>query len=342
MTAHVAPWKKDAVASLVSKLGETKVVGIIDVRGVPAPAFQTMRSNLRDKAQITMLKNSLARLALQEAGKKRSGMEGLVGAVDGQCALVTSDLNPFRLFKQLDATKTKMPARGGEISPEDIEIKAGDTPFKPGPIVGDLQKAGLPAAIEQGKVVIKRDKLLVKEGDEISREVALVLSKLEIFPITVGLDLRAAFEDGVVFEKDVLVVDDAEYFGKVRSAAAEALNLAVFIGHPNEVSTKPLLTKAHFSALNLAANAGVMNSETVRLALAKARASMIALASKAPEALDDDLKAALSRAPAAPAKGEGGAATGAAKEDRKDDKGKKDDEKASEEEAAAGLSALFG
>ena len=115
----------------------------------------------------------------------------LMSVVDGQCAIVISDLNPFRLFKQLDATKTKMPAKGGETSPEDIEVKAGDTPFKPGPIVGDLQKAGVPAAIEQGKVVIKKDKVLVKEGDEISRDVALVLSKLEIFPMTVGLDLRA-------------------------------------------------------------------------------------------------------------------------------------------------------
>ena len=341
MTAHVARWKKEAVAKLASKLADSKVVGIIDVKGVPAPAFQTMRSDLRDKVQITMLKNSLARLALKEAGKKREGVDGLVGAIEGQCAIVTSDLNPFRLFKQLDATKTKMPAKGGEISPEDIEIKAGDTPFKPGPIVGDLQKAGLPAAIEQGKVVIKRDKVLVKEGEEISREVALVLSKLEVFPITVGLDLRAAFEDGFVFEKDVLVVDDAEYLGKVRSAASGALNLAVFIGHPNATTIRPLLAKAHYSALNLAVNADVMNSETIKLALAKARAQMMALASRAPEALDDELKGALSAAPTAQARGKDEASKDV-EGDKKDDKGKKDEEKVSEEEAAAGLSALFG
>ena len=139
MTAHVASWKKEAVAGLVSRISKGQVVGIVDVRGVPAPAFQTIRANLRDKAEITMLKNSLIRLALQEAAKDKKGIETMVDAVDGQCAIVTSSLNPFRLFKQLDATKTKMPAKGGETSPEDIEVKAGDTPFKPGPIVGDLQ-----------------------------------------------------------------------------------------------------------------------------------------------------------------------------------------------------------
>ena len=338
MSAHVAPWKKEAVSKLASQISDSKVVGIIDVRGVPAPAFQTMRTNLRDRVQITMMKNSLMRLAIKEAGKKLKGVDGLVESVDGQCAVVTSELNPFRLFKQLDSTKTKMPAKGGETAPDDIEIKAGDTPFKPGPVVGELQKAGLPAAIEQGKVVIKKDKLLVKKGEEISRDVALVLSKLEIFPITVGLDLRAAYEEGMVFGKDVLAVDDAEYLARVQLAATSALNLSVFVAYPTEASIRPLLSKAHMSAFNLAVNAGVVNSDTVKMMLSKANAQMLSLASKMPDALDDELKGKLSAAPTQSPKKEDDEDKG----DQKDDKDKKDDEKVSEEEAAAGLGALFG
>jgi len=339
MTAHVAPWKKEAVNKLASQIAGSKVVGIIDVHGVPAPAFQTMRTNLRDKVQITMVKNSLMKLAIQEAGKKLKGVDGLAESVDGQCAVVTSELNPFKLFKQLDATKTKMPAKGGETAPDDIEIKAGDTPFKPGPVVGELQKAGLPAAIEQGKVVIKKDKLLVKKGDEISRDVALVLSKLEIYPITVGLDLRAAFEEGMVFSKDVLAVDDAAYLAKVQLAATSALNLSVFVAYPTEASMRPLLSKAHMNALNLAVNAGIANSETIKMMLSKANAQMLSLASKVPDALDDELKGKLSSAPAPPPAEDD---EGQKKGGDKDDKDKKDEEKVSEAEAAAGLGALFG
>jgi large subunit ribosomal protein L10 len=339
MTAHVAPWKKEAVAKLATHISDCKVVGIINIRGVPAPAFQTMRSNLREHVHITMLKNSLMKLAIQEAGKKRDGIDGLAGSIDDQCAIVTSDLNPFRLFKQLNSTKTKMPAKGGETSPEDIEVKAGDTPFKPGPVVGELQKAGLPAAIEQGKVVIKRDKVLVKKGDNIPREVALVLSKLEIFPITVGLDLRIAFEDGTLYAKDVLEVDDLEYLARVRLAATSALNLSVYAGYATAVSVRPLLAKAHTNALNLAVNSGVVNAETIKLMLAKASSQMMALASRAPEALDEELKKTLmSDAPATtPRKDDDEGDSG-----KKDDKDKKDEEKVSEEEAAAGLGALFG
>ena len=337
MTAHVAQWKKEAVANLVSRMSTGKVVGIIDVRGVPAPAFQTIRASLRDKADITMLKNSLIRIALEEASKSRKGMEKLADAVDGQCAIVTSSLNPFKLFKQLDATKTKMPARGGESSPEDIEVKAGDTPFKPGPVVGELQKAGIPAAIEQGKVVIKKDKLLVKKGDKITREVALALAKLEIFPMTVGLDLHAAYEDGMVYGKDVLAVDDEEYLGRIKLASSGALNLAVFISFPTSASIRPMLSKAHMNALNLAVNAKVANDETIRLMLSKANVQMLSLASRLPpDGLDDDLKNALGAAqkPSEPKKTDEGK-----KEEKKEDK---KDEKVSEEEAAAGLGALFG
>ena len=336
MTAHVASWKKDAVAGLVTMMNKGAVVGIIDVSGVPAQAFQTIRTNLRGKAEITMLKNSLIKIAIKEAAKDKKGLDQLVEAVDGQCAIVITTLNPFKLYKQLDATKTKMPAKGGEVSPEDIEIKAGETAFKPGPIVGELQKAGLPAAIEQGKVVIKKDKVLVKKGDKIPRDVALVLAKLEIFPITVGLDLHAAYDDGMVFKKDVLAVDDAEYMGRVLAAASGAMNLAVFVSYPTTASIRPMLANAHMKALNLAVNAKVANEATIKLMLAKANAQMLSVASKVPSALDDELKGALSAAPKAPEQTKGGEAK---KEDKKDEK---KEEKVSEDEAAAGLGALFG
>jgi len=332
--AHVASWKKEAVSALSTRMAKSKVVGIIDVKGVPAPAFQTMRTNLRGKAEIIMLKNSLLKIALQEAAKDRKGLDKLAESVDGQCAVVTTELNPFRLFRKLDSTKTKMAARGGEVAPDDIEVKAGETPFKPGPVVGELQKAGLPAAIEQGKVVIKKDKLLVKKGDKIPRDVALVLGKLEIFPLTVGLNLNAAFEDGFVYRRDVLAVDDVQVLNQVKQAAVGALNLAVFASFPTALSIRPMLANAHFKALNLAVNASVANEETIKLMLAKANAQMLSLASKVPAALDDELKAALEGAPKPP-EDKGG------KEPEKKEE-KKEEKKVSEDEAAAGLGALFG
>ena len=183
--------------------------------------------------------------------------------------------------------------------------------------------------------MIKKDKVLVKKGEKIPREVALVLSKLEIFPITVGLDLHAAFEDGMVYKKYVLAVDDVEILNRVRQAAAGAFNLSIHAAFPTVFTIRPMLAKAHMDALNLAVNADIPNKGTIKLMLAKANAQMLSLASKAPAALDDELKGALSSVPKHPPSKGGEGKPEAKKEEKKE-------EKVSEAEAAAGLSALFG
>src|SRR5437667_9772525 len=102
---------------------------------------------------MTVAKNILLRLAVQQASEKKPALDQLCETIEGQTAVVTADINPFRLFKELEATKTRAPARGGELAPEDLWVRAGETPFKPGPVVGELHKAGIPAAIGRGKVM---------------------------------------------------------------------------------------------------------------------------------------------------------------------------------------------
>jgi large subunit ribosomal protein L10 len=108
-----------------------------------------------------MTRNTLIKQAFQELGGDIGGLEK---HISGHSALIFTDDNPFRLYKQLEKTKTKMAAKPGEKAPEDIVVEKGPTSFRPGPIVGDLQKAGLPAAIEAGKVKIRETKTVAEGG----------------------------------------------------------------------------------------------------------------------------------------------------------------------------------
>jgi large subunit ribosomal protein L10 len=331
-------WKTKLVDSMVDQINKSPVVGLVSVQGVPGSQMQKMRANLREHMTMKVMKNTFLEIALKKASKKKKGLENMIPQIEGQMAILLSDYNPFKLYRQLDETKTKMAARGGEKAPADIEVKAGETPFKPGPIVGELQKAGIPAAIEQGKVVIKKDKLVVKAGDIISRDVALVLGKLEIFPLIVGLKLKAAYEDGLVFDQKTLAIDQTVYIGMIQDGARSALNLSVFAAIPNKISIKPLLAKAHMEALNLAVNSEYPAPEALKLLIAKANAQSVALASQLPpEALDDEARAMLSKRPSG---GSGPSAGGEKKDEKKEEK--KEEKKMTEEEAAAGLGALFG
>lgn len=196
MKARVAAWKKEEVEEIKHVLTKNPVLAVVGIGGIPSPNMQKIRRSLREKATVRSGKNNLLQLALEEAEKERPGVKQLETLVEGQTALVGTTLNPFQLYKQFSSSRTKAAAKAGQKAPFDIEVKKGDTPFKPGPVVGELQKAGIPAAIDSGKVIIKSNKVVVKQGEVINAELASALDKLGIHPIEIGLDVRGVFEIG--------------------------------------------------------------------------------------------------------------------------------------------------
>lgn len=278
--AHVAEWKYGEVKELTDLLTDKKVIGIIGMGGIPAPQMQQMRSGLHENAIVRSAKNKLIFRALDEAGKNVKGLNALKESVNGQSAIIATDMNPFKLFAQIKSTRTMAPARGGETATHDIMVRAGDTPFKPGPVVGELQKVGIPAAIQEGKVVIKTDKVIVPEGKKIPTDVAQMLARLEIFPVEIGMTLHAVFEDGDIFKADVLDIDIDEFMGRMKQASSNAFNLAIETGWINELTIQPLLMKAYNNAFTLACEQGIVNKETIKHLVSKANANMLALKNK--------------------------------------------------------------
>lgn len=280
MEAHVAEWKFGEVKELTDLFANNKVVGLVGIGGIPAPQMQQMRKNLVGSAKVRSAKNNLIIRALDDAEKQVKGISSLKESLTGQTAIIATDMNPFKLFAQIKATRTMAPAKGGEIATHDIEVKAGDTPFKPGPIVGELQKAGIPAAIQEGKVAIKTDKVIVPEGEKIPKDVAQMLTRLEIFPMEIGMELFAAYEDGNIFKPDVLDIDIDGFLSKMSSASTNAFSLAVEMGWITSETIQPLLTKAYNNAFILALEQGIINKATIKHLISKANANVLALKNK--------------------------------------------------------------
>jgi len=332
--AHVAAWKKDKVSELAQQMIDNPVVAIVDVHGIPGPQIQEMRAGLREHAVLMMTKNKLMLLALETAAKERPGLEKLKDAVDGQCAMVATDLSPFKLFRQLEATKTAAPAKGGDIAPMDIVVPKGPTKFAPGPIIGDLQKIGVPAAIDGGKIVVKKDAKLVEKGQPIPANVAAMLPKLDILPMIVGMNLASAYEDGMVYDRGVLDIPEDYYPTMFAAAAYNARALGVSIVFPTTETVVPLIAKAYREALGLSVSAAIPTRDSIGILLAKADSQMLSVASAVGS--DDERIAARLSARSAVAAAPVTAAAPAVQEEEEEE------EEVSEEEAAAGLSALFG
>jgi len=267
----VRPEKLARVEALSEHLLARPVTAVVGVRGVPAAALQSMRRELRGRDHpILVATNSSIRHALEAAAKKRPSLAPLLDHVVDQTALLSADGNPFSLFQEFARTRSPTPARGGEVAPKDIFVPAGTTSFKPGPIVGELQHAGLPAAIEKGKVVLKKDTTIVKAGQVISREVAGLLTRLEIYPLEVGLTLRAVVDGTTFYPPEVLAVDLEAQRAELVRAAHRALGLAVEIGYPTSATVPLMFSKAHRRALGVALAAGWVTKETIEPLFAKA------------------------------------------------------------------------
>jgi large subunit ribosomal protein L10 len=312
-TAHIPEWKVKDVEELIEKISKSRVVGVVGVREIPASNLQQMRGSLRGNVEIRMVRNTIARRALEASAPE---VRPLADFIEDQTALIFSNDNAFKLNSLLEKGKQPMPIKAGSRAPKDIVVEAGETTFSPGPMVGKLQAAGIPAAIKGGKVVINQRITLAKEGEIVPAKTADILKTMEIFPRNVGLELRAAFEGGLIFKSKDLSINVDSKIAELCNASAMAMSFAVEIGYTTPVTIGPMLQKAQTKARALVLEAAIPVPSMMEFILAKAAANA--------KAIDN-----IARGETAPA-----AAAPAAKEEK--------EEKKDEGDTAAGLGALFG
>ncbi len=263
--------KIERVRTLARDVLAKPVTALVGVRGVPASALQSMRRELRARGHpIVVATNSALRHALETAASERPSLRPLLDRVQDQTALLAADGNPFAIYDEFSRTRSPTPARGGEVAPKDIVVPAGTTSFKPGPIVGELQHAGFPAAIEKGKVVLKKDTTIVRAGQTISREVAGLLTRLEIRPLEVGLAVRGIVDGTTFYPPELLAIDLESQRQEIVRGAHRALGLAVELAIPTRETLPRLVTRAHRRALSVAIAAGFPTPETIEPLLARA------------------------------------------------------------------------
>ncbi|UCD02906.1 MAG: 50S ribosomal protein L10 [Candidatus Aenigmatarchaeota archaeon] len=271
----VSAKKKLDLKNLVEEIDKYPVVGLLDMHKLPAKQLHQIKEQLRGRAVIKMVKKRVIMRAL-EASKKED-ISKLEEKIQNQPAMLFSEGNPFELAQLIARSKTKAPAKAGDIAPYEIVVSAGPTSLPPGPAIGELQRAKIKAGVEGDKIVVKEDSVVAKEGDVIDANLADLLSKLDIEPMEISLNLLAIWDEGMVFGKDILFIPKEHYIGQLQSGYASAFNLAINIGHLTKDTVPGLLVKAHQEAKALVSEAGIITKETVGIVLAKASAQADAL-----------------------------------------------------------------
>src|SRR3989338_5309842 len=247
---HVSKKKIEELIKIKELIKKYKVISIVDLTTLPSSNLQAIRNKLRDKIEFRVTKKSLIIRAIDEV--KEKDLSKLKPYLENSIpALLFSNEDPFRLFRLIKDNKTNAPAKPGQLAPADLTIQAGPTPFTPGPIIGELGAVGLQTSVEQGKIVIKKDKLVVKQNEVIKPEVASILAKLGVEPIEVRMSVLGIYDNGIIYEKSVLDISQEEYINNIKLAHFQALKLAEEIGYISKDNVESLLIKAFRNALAL-------------------------------------------------------------------------------------------
>ena len=271
-------------ADKIRKLAKDySIVGVVDVEGLPAPQFQRIRASLQKTAKVLIVKKNLIELVLNELEKTHSGITQLVDKMSGVVGLVFTNDNPFTLYKFVKKNKSSAPAKVGAIAPSNITVPAGPTSFAPGPIIGELGALKIKAGINAGKVEIKEDCVVAKEGDVISGDLAGILSRLGIEPMEVGLNIKGVYEGGILYDRATLDVDEDAILGDLKAQASDCFKLAVGLKYMTKETVPMFLAEGSRDSLALGVGIAYPAAETIKQLVSKAQAQMAGVANTLPE-----------------------------------------------------------
>jgi large subunit ribosomal protein L10 len=265
---HPASWKVDLVNSLASEMEGNEVSAIASIKGIRNTQLQKIRRDLSEHLKMKVVRKRLLIKAIDQSTEK--SLHDFKKYAQGQIAIITTDLEPSKLYQVLERTKQKAAARGGEVAPDDIVIEAKETQFPPGPMISEFQKAGLTTAIEKGKIVIKKESLFVKKGEVISKDKAKLLAQLEIKPITVGLEIQGAYSHGLIYTREVLSISEETIIADMIRGYSAAKAIAIDAGYLVPEIIPDLIVKAAINAEQLALDAGYVSEGNVELFILKA------------------------------------------------------------------------
>ncbi len=281
--SKVNPRNKEFADKIRNLSNKYSIVGIVDVSGLPAPQFQRIRSKVKKTAEVLIVKKNLIEIVLKELETKFKGISDLISKTSGVVGLVFTNDNPFTLYKFVKKNKSTAPAKAGQIAPNNIVVPAGPTSFAPGPIIGELGALGIKAGITAGKVEIKADSVVAKEGDEISAALAGVLSRLGIEPMEVGLNIKAIYEEGTIYGRDILDVDSDAILADLIGAASDCFNLALGLHYPTKENVSLLIGSAARDSLGLGIGVAYPAAETIKQLITKAESQGYGVALSLPE-----------------------------------------------------------
>ncbi len=281
MSSHIPIEKTETVQETVELLNEYDVIAAADLNKVTSAMLQDMRRQLRGRLRFKVLKNTLMRISMEQAGKE--GHDAFIEQVAGPNVFMFTNGNPFKVAMELDANRVRVFAKAGDLALDDIVFSAGNTGLSPGPLIGKFGVLGVRTRIEGGNIWVTKDTAVCRAGEPINEDLADLLQRMGVRASEMGLRVKAVYERGDIIPGDALILDLDDYRSRLEQAIGGAFKVAVEAAYYTPATVPTILAKAFQQARSVALEAEWATRDTVELLIAKANSQARSLASKVGE-----------------------------------------------------------
>jgi large subunit ribosomal protein L10 len=275
MSSHIPSEKTETVQETVELLKEYDIIAAADLNKVTSAMLQDMRRQLRGRLHFKVLKNTLMRISMEQAGKE--GHDAFIEEVAGPNVFMFTNGNPFKVAMELDANRVRVFAKAGDAALDDIVLSAGNTGLSPGPLIGKFGALGVRTRIEGGNIWVAQDATVCRAGEPINEDLADLLQRMGVRASEMSLRVKAVYERGDIIPGDALILDLDDYRRRLEQAIGDAFKVAVEAAYYTPATVPTILVKAFQQARSVALEAEWPTRETVKLLIAKANSQALSL-----------------------------------------------------------------
>merc|ERR1711981_837516 len=290
-------WKANYFEKLIDAMENYNKFLLVSADNVSSKQFAQIRQSIRGKGLIIMGKNTMMKKCIRMNLDRFPDYEKVLSALVGNVGFLFTNGDLKEMRNLCLENKIAAPARAGAISPLDVIVPPQNTGMGPDK-TAFFQALQIQTKIMRGTVEIVSAVHILKPGDKEGMREATLLNMLGISPFTYGLKIESCFEDGSLFDPEVLDIthDDirTKFMQGVNQIAAVSLN----IGYPTVASAPHSIANAFRKLMAIAASTEITfkEAETVKdfLANPDAYASAAVVVEEAteeaaaPTAADDD------------------------------------------------------
>lgn len=228
-------WKANYFEKLENAMRNHSKFLLVNADNVSSYQFAQIRAALRGKATVVMGKNTMMKKCIRGLMEELPEYEKVIPLLVQNVGFIFTNNDLKEIRDVVLNNKVAAPARAGAMSPIDVIVPAQNTGMGPEK-TSFFQALSIQTKIARGTIEIVSPVHLLKPGDKVGQSESTLLNMLKISPFSYGLKVAMCYDEGSVFEPQVLDIteDDirARFMGAVNNIASVSLN----IGYPTAVS----------------------------------------------------------------------------------------------------------